>query len=118
MNFDEWLIEDLGSANGTFINDQPLVPNEIRRIFPTQTLRLGDASVTLRRLRGSESPEASLAPNVATVRALLPEELKARRYAVGSVVAQGGMGAILSAEDRAIRRDVAMKVIALQRRGQ
>jgi len=111
VNFDEWLIEDLGSANGTFINDQPVAPNETKRIFPTQTLRLGDATVTLRRLRGSESPDVTLAPNVAALRTILPEELKERRYAVGSVVAQGGMGAILSAEDRAIRRDVAMKVM-------
>ncbi len=111
VNFDEWLIEDLGSANGTFINDQPVAPNETKRIFPTQTLRLGDATVTLRRLRGSEAPDVSLAPNVAALRALLPEEMKERRYTVGSVVAQGGMGAILSAEDRAIRRDVAMKVM-------
>ena len=30
---------------------------------------------------------------------------------LGKVVAQGGMGAILSAQDRAIRRGVAMKVM-------
>jgi serine/threonine protein kinase len=111
VNYDEWLVEDLGSSNGTFINDQPVAPHETTRVFPTQTLRVGDATVTLRRLRGSEAPEVSLAPSVAVGRTLLPAEVRERRYAIGKVVAQGGMGAILSAQDRAIRRGVAMKVM-------
>src|SRR4051794_19713813 len=56
VNYDEWLVEDLASANGTFINNQRVAPNEVTRVFPTQTLRVGDATVTLRRLRGSEAP--------------------------------------------------------------
>ncbi len=108
---DEWLIEDLASANGTFINDQPVPPHAATRVFPTQTLRVGDATVALRRVRGSEAPEATLMPTVAVGRALLPEEVRVRRHAIGQVVAQGGMGAILSAQDQAIRRSVAMKVM-------
>ncbi len=111
VNYDEWLVEDLGSANGTFINGQSVAPNEMTRVFPTQSLRVGDATVTLRRLRGSEAPDASLAPAVAAVRTLLPEDLRERRYAIGKIVAQGGMGAILAAQDQAIRRGVAMKVM-------
>ena len=111
VNYDEWLIEDLASANGTFINDQPVAPNEATRVFPTQTLRVGDATVTLRRVRGSEAPDVSLAPGVAVGRTHLPEEVRARRYAIGKIVAQGGMGALLSAPDQAIRRGVAMKVM-------
>jgi tetratricopeptide (TPR) repeat protein len=112
VNYDEWLIEDLGSANGTFINDRKLPPQQPTKVFPTQTLRVGDATVTLRRLRGTEAPDASLTPQAATLHAVLPEEIrKDRRYAIGAVVAQGGMGAILNAQDQTIRRDVAMKVM-------
>ncbi len=111
VNYDEWLIEDLGSSNGTYINDRPVAPHETVRVFPTQTLRVGDATVTLRRLRGSEAPDASLPPTVALGQTLLPAEVRERRYAIGKVVAQGGMGAILSAQDRSIRRSVAMKIM-------
>ncbi len=40
----------------------------------------------------------------------------ARKYEVGNVVAQGGMGAILNAKDVNLRRNVAMKVM-LEKRG-
>ena len=36
---------------------------------------------------------------------------KARKYRIGKLVAKGGMGAILSAKDLNIRRNVAMKVM-------
>ena len=112
VNYDEWLIEDLASANGTFINDRRLSPNETAKVFPTQTLRVGDATVTLRRLRDSAAPAASLPPGAATLHAVLPAEIRQeRRYAIGQVVAQGGMGAILNAQDQTIRRGVAMKVM-------
>jgi serine/threonine protein kinase len=112
VNLDEWLIEDLASANGTFINDQPVPPNKATRVFPTQTLRVGDATVTLRRLRDTDGLDDSVAPGVATLRAVLPEEIrKDRRYAIGKLVAQGGMGAILNAQDQTIHRGVAMKVM-------
>ena len=43
---------------------------------------------------------------------LLPEEvLREKKYDIGGVVAQGGMGAILDAREAAIRRTVAMKVM-------
>ena len=48
----------------------------------------------------------------AAVRRLLPEEfLREKKYDVGSVVAQGGMGAILDAKDATTERKVAMKVM-------
>lgn len=116
LNFDEWLIEDLGSSTGTFINEQPVPAHEATRVFPTQRLRMGDAAVTLRRVRQGDAAE-SIAPTVATLRALLPEQIRRdQRYAVGAVVARGGMGAILQAEDQTIHRSVAMKVM-LKNRG-
>ncbi|HEV7406382.1 MAG TPA: serine/threonine-protein kinase [Chthoniobacteraceae bacterium] len=112
VNYDEWHIEDLASANGTFINGRRVPPNEVTRVFPTQSLRVGDATVTLRRLRESATPDVSLPPAAAAVHALLPEDLRTqRRYAIGQIVAQGGMGAILDARDQTIRRGVAMKVM-------
>jgi pSer/pThr/pTyr-binding forkhead associated (FHA) protein len=35
------LVEDLGSANGTFINDQRLQPRAPQRIQPSDELRFG-----------------------------------------------------------------------------
>ncbi|MEI9898734.1 MAG: serine/threonine-protein kinase [Chthoniobacter sp.] len=48
----------------------------------------------------------------AAVRRLLPDELLAqKRYAIGTQVARGGMGAIMQARQQATQRDVAMKVM-------
>ena len=52
------------------------------------------------------------APVVAAVRQLLPDEVvREHRYEIGQVVAQGGMGAILTARDAAIHRSGTMKVM-------
>jgi serine/threonine protein kinase len=46
------------------------------------------------------------------LRKLLPPEfLREKKYEIGNVVAQGGMGAILSARESTIERSVAMKVM-------
>jgi len=54
----------------------------------------------------------SLAPSAALVRRVLPEEvLREKKYDIGKIVAQGGMGAILDAREAATKRTVAMKVM-------
>jgi serine/threonine protein kinase len=69
-------------------------------------------TLEVRRQRTPDDPEVSLAPAQATIRRLLPAELLAeKRYAIGHVVARGGMGAILDARQSAIDRTVAMKVM-------
>src|SRR5471030_220691 len=56
--------------------------------------------------------DATLAPSTAAVKRLLPEEfLREKKYDIGGVVAQGGMGAILNAKEVNIERVVAMKVM-------
>ena len=39
LNFDNTLIEDLGSSNGTFVNDAPVT--ELTRLWPSQKIRIG-----------------------------------------------------------------------------
>jgi serine/threonine protein kinase len=111
INYDEILLEDLGSSNGTFLHDQPVT--EPTRVFPNQTIRLGpDLALEVRRQRAPTEPGVSLAPAQAAIRRFLPDEILAeKRYAIGSQIARGGMGAILDARQAAIRRQVAMKVM-------
>ena len=110
VNYDHALIEDLGSSNGTFVNDQPVT--ERTRLWPSQKIRIGAATVTLRRLQGEEPTDMSLAPAQRAIRTMLPAELlREKKYDIGAVVARGGMGAILDAREAAIERRVAMKVM-------
>jgi serine/threonine protein kinase len=110
INYDHLLIEDLGSSNGTFVNEQPIA--EATRLYPNQAVRLGDVTVELHRERAPSEPGVSLAPAQAAIRRFLPDELLAeKRYAVGSQIARGGMGAILDARQMATQRTVAMKVM-------
>jgi hypothetical protein len=110
VNYDHWLIEDLGSASGTFVAERTIA--EATRLFPNQSVRLGEVKLELRRLRQEVDAEASLAPAEAAIRRHLPEELlSSRRYGVGAEVARGGMSAILQARQMAVQRTVAMKVM-------
>ncbi len=110
INYDHALIEDLGSDSGTFGNGQAV--KEITRLWPTQKIKVGSATVELRRLKGGVSPDESLAPQTAAVRQMLPDEfLREKKYEIGGMVARGGMGAILDAKEATIERKVAMKVM-------
>ena len=110
LNYDHALIEDLGSSNGTFVNDRRIA--ECTRLWPGQKIQAGSATVELRRIHDTTPPGVSLAPATEAVRRLLPEEiLRGKKYDIGGVVAQGGMGAILDAREAAIERKVAMKVM-------
>jgi len=110
INFDHALIEDLGSSNGTSVNGQPVT--ESTRLWPNQKIQIGAATVEVRRLKTVPPPDVSLAPAQAALQRLLPEELlREKKYDIGKVVAQGGMGRILDAHDAATQRGVAMKVM-------
>ena len=77
----------------------------------SQTLRAGDATVALRRVSSTASPDVDTGASDGGAQTLLPEEVRKRRHTIGDVVATGGMGAIIRARDQAIRRSVAMKVM-------
>jgi len=103
---DGWLVEDLGSANGTLLDGQP-VTTESTRVRPAQTISIGSAKLHVRAL-----PEMQPAPQGMTIRDLLPPEfLPGQRYEGEQVVARGGMGSVLSVSDLATKRPVAMKVM-------
>lgn len=109
INFDNAFIEDLGSSNGTYVAERKIA--ESTRLFPNQTIRLGSVTMQLRRLKAADAPE-SLSPHAAAVRRYLPPDyLRELQYDIGGVIAQGGMGAIVDAQDKLLRRRVAMKVM-------
>jgi serine/threonine protein kinase len=86
-------LDDLESRNGTFI-DGERVSGSVE-IFPGQVIKLGDITLEIQQ----QSDHSTEAPR------------SEPRYEVGEQIARGGMGAILAARQRAIRREVAMKVM-------
>ncbi len=110
VNFNEHFIEDLESKNGVFVNGRAVT--DCVRLWPNQKIQMGEAVMEMHRLRDQGDGDLSLAPQIATVRRALPEELlRERKYEIGGLVAEGGMGAILSAEEATTGRTVAMKVV-------
>jgi serine/threonine protein kinase/WD40 repeat protein len=125
------LIEDLGSANGTFLNDQPV--SGATPWPPGARLRIGGTVLNLavaadpatipESLYTPPSP-APLSPfesaNASAASAggdgLLRRQLRlttrqAQQLEIGREVARGGMGAVRTAHESATRRTVAMKVM-------
>jgi WD40 repeat protein/serine/threonine protein kinase len=107
-------IEDLGSSNGTFVNDEQVTDPAWLGSDPQ--IRVGSATMTIRKVMPtSASVSWSPVADANSVRRLLPEELLGnRKYNVGREVAKGGMGSIRSAEEVAVRREVAMKLMRRQ----
>jgi len=100
------IVEDLGSANGTFVDGQriaaptPVAPNQIIQIGAAQLLLLQ---------RSADAIEDS---TVAADHGAAPAEFSQTvRYELGVEIAKGGMGAVLTARQPAIRREVALKVM-------
>jgi serine/threonine protein kinase len=110
LNYSDWSIEDVGSVNGTRVGGR-LVSGKGAQIFPRQEVQVGDVRLSLRRIEMEETMD-SIAPHAAVVLRYLPKELRdERKYRVNGVMAQGGMGVVLEAEDVATRRLVAMKTL-------
>src|SRR4051794_7219082 len=74
VNYNDVLVEDLGSSNGTTINGKPVT--EVTKLWPGQKIQIGAATVELRRMKTQAPPGVSLAPGTAAVRQLLPEEIQ------------------------------------------
>ncbi len=105
----ELVIEDLGSANGVFIEGVRIqLPTRVR---PDQQIEVGSARIFVRlKTESSEmfaaalwDPDLGLAP----VRAVL----EGKKYKVLGTIGRGGMGVVHQARDLRILRNVAMKVI-------
>ena len=110
LNFDNALIEDLGSSNGMQVNGKPVAG--ATRLWPNQKIQVGAAIIELHRLKTASSPDMTLAPVQQVMQRILPEAfLREKKYDIGGMVAQGGMGAILNAKETTTERTVAMKVM-------
>ena len=122
------IVEDLGSANGTFLEEQPI--SGATPWPPGARLRLGATVLTLNLAAEPPTIPASLytPPSPAPLGTLnsasagadggspLQRQLRlttrqAQRLEVGYEVARGGMGAVRTAREGATRRTVAMKVM-------
>jgi serine/threonine protein kinase len=96
---DEIYIEDLGSANGTFVDGRPA--QGMTRIPPDAEVHLGAALLSFER-----------AGLPATIFDHLPEGfLRKLRYERGEVIVQGSTSTICEARDTSLGRVVAVKVM-------
>lgn len=110
LSYFDWLIEDLGSSNGTWVAGARV--REATMLFPLQDLRVGNVQLRLRRVPRENPDLDSLAPQTAAVIRFLPPNLRGeRKYMVHKQIASGGMGAIVEAEDLTTKRIVAMKIL-------
>ena len=111
LDYFDWFIEDLQSANGTRVGGKRLEEKEMALIFPGQDVQVGNVELHLRRLP-MDPADPDLAPQTEAMRRYLPPEVcNGRRYRVKGTVARGGLGIILEAEELSTRRTVAMKVL-------
>ncbi len=110
LRYSDWVIDDLGSANGTWVGGERIAKPML--IFPRQDVRLGNVQLFVRRLEMTVGSGDVRAPQSEAVLRFLPVELRDdRRYEIRRLIAKGGMGAVLEAYDAALRRRVAMKVL-------
>ena len=107
-------IEDLGSSNGVVV-DGRRIESRFRFSLPGK-IHLGGARLEIHLGAGNGSELAGLVKESQPQRGLPFEGLRERRYKVGELLAQGGMGAILQAQDLNLRRTVAMKVVLPDKR--
>ncbi len=108
VGLQHWSITDLGSANGTQLDEQPVGTSAVV-VAPSQKIRIGDTTLELRK---HEPEDESPAPTQEPHREDLPPELLgAHRYQIGNQLAQGGVGTILDALELSTQRNVVMKVL-------
>ena len=96
---EEFTIEDLGSANGTTVDDVPV--KDLTALTLDSKVGLGNATLTFER---GGLP--------ASVFLQLPEGfLRVARYTVGEPIVEGRTSIIYDARDNILRRNVAMRVL-------
>ena len=113
---DEWVIQDLESPSGTFLNGKRVQGSAV--VSPSQKIEIAGGAILLEPYSedGATLSDAtlSLAPPPEGDSAI-PGALRVRgdrKYRIGGIVARGGMGTILDAHESATQRHVAMKIMA------
>jgi pSer/pThr/pTyr-binding forkhead associated (FHA) protein/predicted Ser/Thr protein kinase len=115
-------IEDLGSANGTFVNGQPVRGQ--RALEPGDSIRVG--STTLRLVAAGQEPAAPAPVPIRRPPPAPAPEPPSSQLAPGSVFAgceveqvigHGDMGVVYRAEELALQRRVALKIIRPEHSG-
>ena len=95
-------LQDLGSANGTFVNGDRA--NGRIQLASGQQIQLGTVVFKVEWSASTESAHREVAA---------PEQvLQGRKYELGNVVALGGMGVVHRAQDLHVRRAVAIKTMS------
>jgi pSer/pThr/pTyr-binding forkhead associated (FHA) protein/predicted Ser/Thr protein kinase len=128
-------VEDLGSANGTFVNGERV--SALRLLNPGDSLRVGTTTLELSRAgrrpaAAAETPPAATAPPAAPVQEPAPAVPAARSTQpdpgipagpilplgsvfagcrVEEVISHGDMGVVYRADELALQRPVALKLI-------
>ncbi|MBX3469267.1 MAG: protein kinase [Planctomycetes bacterium] len=105
---DGWVVEDLQSSNGTFVNGQRLQQRQLLR--PGDKVLLGETLIYL--LEDAQSEE-STGPD-------RRGELSGREldgYRLGRLLGRGGMGTVYEALQVSLERTVAFKVLARELTG-
>jgi serine/threonine protein kinase len=109
INYENAFIEDLGSSNGTFVAERKISAKT--RLFPNQAVRLGTVALQIRRLKFEHDSDPFWSASAIVRRYLPPAFLREQKYEIGSIIAEGGMGTVVEAQERLLRRRVAMKMM-------
>ncbi len=103
-----WMVHDLGA--GTWVDDR--LVKEPCAVHPHQKIKVGAASIVLAWApEEDETLFVETGPRAEAARATGAKPTSEHRYRIGSVVARGGMGSILEAQELSTQRRVAMKVM-------
>ncbi len=96
---EQFFLEDLGSANGTLVDDKPI--DAIKAVTLDSHVTLGETTLSFER---GGLP--------ATVFQHLPSSfLRASRFSIGAAIVEGRTSTIFEARDTALQRPVAMRVL-------
>jgi len=109
-----WRVDDLGSSNGTFINDARVANTAV--VHPGQTIRIGHTRIELN--RSVDEDDNGLTPlpwEAAQTELLRQHHLLGPKYHVGRVLSRDNTSTLFEARDLSLHRTVAMKVMVLNR---
>ena len=109
INYENLFIEDLGSSNGTFVAERKIA--EKTRLFPNQNIRIGTVTLQFERLKVEHESDPFWSTSAVVKRYLPPAFLRERKYDIGGIIAEGGMGTVVDAQEKLLRRKVAMKLM-------